>query len=215
MRLRCSGDRHEIRQQYIPLLWARLIKDLALKGKDAISNTVKLMDSYFLTREDFDAIMELGVGPMNQDGVRIETHVKSAFTKTYVLFCLRCSRYHSPIIVVNPFSRYNSQPHPLPFMKASNVSVPKKLAKEKPDLEEAVEESDDADTLEDNHNEDIEDLDLSKDKYVKQPKKRSAHREKAKGYVQEDNVETDRQDDNIADERRKGKAKSKAKSKGM
>ena len=92
MRLRCSGDRHEIRQQYIPLIWIRLINNIALNGKDAIPEAIELMDSYFLTKEDFDAIMELGVGPMDQDGVRIETQVKSTFTRTYVTFFPRSSR---------------------------------------------------------------------------------------------------------------------------
>ena len=84
MRLRCSGDRHEIRQQYIPILWTRLVKNLLVNGKDAIPFIIDLMDSYFLTKDDFDAILELGVGPMDQDCVRIETQVKSTFTRMYV-----------------------------------------------------------------------------------------------------------------------------------
>ena len=55
-----------------------------MDGKDAIPMIIELMDSYFLTKEDFDAILELGVGPMDQDCVRIETQAKAAFTRTYV-----------------------------------------------------------------------------------------------------------------------------------
>jgi replication factor C subunit 1 len=40
------------------------------------------MDSYFMTREDFDAIQELGVGPMDEELVKIETKTKAAFTRT-------------------------------------------------------------------------------------------------------------------------------------
>ena len=70
--------------------------------------------------------------------------------------------------------RYNQQSHPLPFIKASNVAAPKKAGKEKPDLEEALEESEDEEVLaEIQAEEDEEDLDLTKDKYVKQPKKLS------------------------------------------
>lgn len=64
-------------------------------------------------------------------------------------------------------------PHPIPFMKASNVLGPKKAAKEAPDLEEAIEEDEDegeldaADVVED------DELDLKNDKYVKQPKKKA------------------------------------------
>lgn len=81
MRLRASGDRHEIRQQYLPLLWANLVKKLEVEGKEAVPNVIELMDSYFLTKDDWDAIMDLGVGPMAADTVKIETQAKSTFTR--------------------------------------------------------------------------------------------------------------------------------------
>ena len=40
------------------------------------------MDSYFLTKDDFDAIMELGVGPMDMQKVKIDTQTKATFTRT-------------------------------------------------------------------------------------------------------------------------------------
>ena len=85
MRLRSSGDRYEIRQQYIPLLWIKLIKSLEVNGKNALSDVIDLMDSYFLTKEDFDAILELGIGTMDQNAIKIETQVKSTFTRMYVI----------------------------------------------------------------------------------------------------------------------------------
>lgn len=81
MRLRSSGDRHEVRQQYIPVLWTELVHKLQKEGKDAVPDIIELMDSYFLTKDDFDAIMELGVGPMDQERVKIETQAKSTFTR--------------------------------------------------------------------------------------------------------------------------------------
>lgn len=81
MRLRCSGDRHEVRQQYVPMLWSRMVKRLQAEGKEAVPEIIDLMDSYFLTREDFDAVMELGVGPMDQDNVKIDTQAKATFTR--------------------------------------------------------------------------------------------------------------------------------------
>lgn len=81
MRLRSSGDRHEVRQQYVPVLWTELVRKLQAEGKDAVPQIIELMDSYFLTRDDFDAIMELGVGPMDQDKVKIETQAKATFTR--------------------------------------------------------------------------------------------------------------------------------------
>lgn len=81
MRLRSSGDRHEVRQQYIPVLWTEMVQKLQKEGKDAVQPVIDLMDSYFLTKDDFDAIMELGVGPMDQDKIKIETQAKATFTR--------------------------------------------------------------------------------------------------------------------------------------
>jgi replication factor C subunit 1 len=82
MRLRSSADRHEVRQQYVPMFWNKLPKRLERDGKDAIQEVIDLMDSYFLTKDDFDAIMELGIGNMDEKNVKIETAAKSAFTRT-------------------------------------------------------------------------------------------------------------------------------------
>jgi replication factor C subunit 1 len=81
MRLRSSGDRHEIRQQYLPVLWTQMIRRLEVEGKDCVDEVIDLMDSYFLTRDDFDYMMELGLGPQDQEKVRLETQTKSAFTR--------------------------------------------------------------------------------------------------------------------------------------
>jgi replication factor C subunit 1 len=81
MRLRTSGDRHEIRQQYLPMLWQNLVKKLSVEGKEAVPEVIELMDQYFLTRDDFDAIMELGVGPMDMEGTKLETQTKATFTR--------------------------------------------------------------------------------------------------------------------------------------
>jgi replication factor C subunit 1 len=40
------------------------------------------MDQYFLTKDDFDAILELGVGPMDEKEVKLETQTKATFTRT-------------------------------------------------------------------------------------------------------------------------------------
>jgi len=81
MRLRTSGDRHEIRQQYLPVLWTQMIKRLEVDGKDAVDEVIDLMDSYFLTRDDFDYMMELGLGEQSEDNVKLETQTKSTFTR--------------------------------------------------------------------------------------------------------------------------------------
>lgn len=81
MRLRCSGDHNEVRQQYLPVLWTQLVQRLALEGKESVEDVIELMDSYFLTRDDFDSVMELGVGPQDQERVSIETQTKATFTR--------------------------------------------------------------------------------------------------------------------------------------
>lgn len=152
MRLRTSGNRDEIRQQYMPLLWDKSVRQLQDAGKDSVDGVIDFMDSYFLTRDDFDAMMELGLGPMDQSLVKLDTQTKATFTRLY-----------------------NQRSHPLPFMKASNVVAPKKGPKEKPDIEDAIEESDEEEVVEEAKDDDEEEeLDLKKDKYVSQPKKKAA-----------------------------------------
>ena len=84
MRLKSSGDHNEIRQEYMPVLWNQMVNRLQNEGTDCVDDVIELMDSYFLTREDFDAIQELGVGPMTEEKVSIETKTKAAFTRTSV-----------------------------------------------------------------------------------------------------------------------------------
>ncbi|KAI1210292.1 replication factor RFC1 C terminal domain-containing protein [Annulohypoxylon truncatum] len=158
MRLRSSGDHHEIRQQYLPVLWTRLIKRLADEGKESVEEVINLMDSYFLTREDFDSIKELGVGPQDEEHVAIDTQTKATFTRLY-----------------------NVMSHPIPFMKASSVVAPNKVAKDKPDLEEAMDDEDDgAEIVEAAEAADDDDVDIEKDKYIKKPKAKKAGKKAAK-----------------------------------
>ena len=160
MRLRASGDRHEVRQQYLPLLWYRLVNGLQLEGKDALGSIIDLMDSYFLTKDDWDAVLELGVGPMDMEHVKIDTNVKTSFTKIY-----------------------NQMSHPLPYMKASSIVAPKKKGKERPDIEEALDESDSGVSSggEEAILDEDQPLDLKKDKYVAAPKKKKKAAAAGKG----------------------------------
>ncbi|KAL1901391.1 DNA replication factor C complex subunit Rfc1 [Sporothrix stenoceras] len=175
MRLRASGDHNEVRQQYLPVLWYQLIKQLENEGKDAIDDVIELMDQYYLTREDVDAIRELGLGYMSEDKVNIDTQTKAAFTR-----------------------KYNGMAHPVPFMKATNnVTVAKKSARDAPDLEEAIEEEDDADVVAEPVDEEDEELDLKKDKYIMKPKakpKRAAPKKKA-AAAKDDFLDDDDEDD--------------------
>ena len=201
MRLRASGDRHEIRQQYLPLLWYKLIAEFRDRGKDGVDDIIELMDSYFLTKDDWDAILEIGVGAMDMEKIKFDAQAKSAFTRTY-----------------------NQMSHPLPFMKASSIVAPKKVAKEKPDLEEAIEESEEeADAGADAVVEDEdEELDLKKDKYVRAPKKKAAPKKasskkppakgkrKVKDEEDEELDDDEDEEEDVKPQKTKGKGKASA-----
>ncbi|KAK0102412.1 hypothetical protein ONS95_006032 [Cadophora gregata] len=190
MRLRTSGDRHEIRQQYLPMLWTQMIRRLEVEGKDCVEEVIDLMDSYFLTRDDFDNIMELGLGPQEQEKVHLETQTKASFTR-----------------------QYNARTHPLPFMKASNVIAPAKATKQAPDLEEAFEEEvDEVEVAE--VKDDDDETDLKKDKYIKQPKTKKAPAKKAPKKKAAKKDDDDEEEDSEDAKPKKAKAKPKAKGKG-
>lgn len=146
------------------------------------------MDSYFLTKDDWDAILELGVGPMDMEHIKIDTHVKTSFTKTY-----------------------NQLSHPLPYMKASSIVAPKKKSKERPDIEEALDESDSGVSSggEEVILDEDQPLDLKKDKYVAAPKKKKnaaakgkkgAAKGKGKGKANEESEELLDDEDDVSDE---------------
>lgn len=54
--------------------------------QSAVDETIEFMDEYFLTREDWDTIVELGVGDNADANVlkKISTATKTSFTKKYV-----------------------------------------------------------------------------------------------------------------------------------
>lgn len=124
-------------------------------NKDSLADIIECMDDYFLTREDWDAIIELGVGPNAEESVKIPSLLRSAFTRTY-----------------------NQMSHPMPFMKASSVTATKAAKKEVPDIEDAFVESEDelVGAAEDELKAEADEADISKDKYIKAPKKKPAPR---------------------------------------
>ena len=209
MRLRTSADRNEIRQQYLPALWDQTVGKMINTGKEAVPEIIDFMDSYYLTKEDYDAIMELGVGPMNMEedkdkqnkndpGVKkIDTQTKAAFTRMY-----------------------NAQNHPMPFVKATAMVGAKNtgpaVKKEKPDLEEAIEDSEGEAEIE-VKDDDEEDMDISKDKYIKAPKKKAGGAakggaeggaKKRKGKADEEDKESEEGKPKKKGGGRKGKGKA-------
>lgn len=166
-------------------------------GKESVPEVIDFMDSYYLTREDWDALLELGLGPMDESRVKIDSQTKATFTRLY-----------------------NQRSHPLPFIKGSEVVAPNKMPKEKPDIEDAIGESDEDDVaVEDDSKEADEEedvLDLKKDKYVSAPKKQGALKAGSKGKGKKAVKDATADDDFVVDDEKKpvkkgkGSRKSKA-----
>lgn len=148
--MRISGGQKEVRLQYLPLMTYRLIDPILAYKEAGIEEVMDFMDSYYLTKEDWDVVMELGIGPKSyeQKAKGLSTGLKSAFTR-----------------------HYNKAPHLVPFMKSASMFTAKATAAtlptEIPDLEETLGEEAPVDDAEPAKN---VDADLSKDKYVKMAK---------------------------------------------
>ncbi|KAJ7047940.1 replication factor RFC1 C terminal domain-containing protein [Mycena alexandri] len=156
MRLKVSGDKSEIRQSYIPALFPHIVKPLMDVGASAVEEVIERMDEYYLTKEDWDAIVELGVDDKKDDFVlkKISTATKTNLTK-----------------------KYNASEHPIPFHKADAGKPPKKLpGGPAPDLDDVfdIDEPSEDTSDDDKGSKDADDDDFSKDKMIKAPKKKRA-----------------------------------------
>lgn len=58
MRLAVSGSKSEIRLSYMPALVPKLTSALLEKAAAGIDETIEVMDAYYLTREQYDTILE-------------------------------------------------------------------------------------------------------------------------------------------------------------
>ncbi|WVR03532.1 hypothetical protein IAU60_000524 [Kwoniella sp. DSM 27419] len=157
MRLRVSGSRAEIREQYMPLLANKIVLPLTKRGADAIDETIEYMDEYYLGKDDWDAFVELGVGEMSEALItkKIPTAAKSAFTR-----------------------QYNKSDHPIAFHKGDLFAASKKKIADQgpaPDNEDVFEEDEPVpDEPSDKEDEEEEEDDLSKDKLIKAVKAKGA-----------------------------------------
>ncbi|TXT05015.1 hypothetical protein VHUM_03835 [Vanrija humicola] len=150
MRLRVSGGRDEIRQQYMPLLASKIVTPLMTSGSGAIDETIATMDEYYLGKDDWDAFVELGVDSMRDELVlkQIPSATKAAFTRAY-----------------------NKADHPIAFHKGDMFAASKKKITNDgpaPDNDEVFEE-DEAPPADDDEDAGADDdvNDLGKDKLIK------------------------------------------------
>ncbi|KAF9494490.1 DNA replication factor C, large subunit [Pleurotus eryngii] len=156
MRLKVSGDKSEIRQSYLPALFPHIVRPLIDDGSAAVDKVIERMDEYYLSKEDWDTVVELGVDQNKDELVlkRIPAATKTAFTR-----------------------KYNSVEHPIPFHKAFDLGkVPKKLAASgpAPDIEDAFDLDDEVAEVSDDEKEDKSADDITKDKLVRVAKKKKS-----------------------------------------
>lgn len=79
-RLRCktSMDSAALRLSYLPTLSLALTRPLV--DKDGIDPVIDVMDAYYLSRDDWDGLLDMSVLPR----VSVDSKVKSKFTSTFV-----------------------------------------------------------------------------------------------------------------------------------
>ncbi|KAG0259627.1 hypothetical protein BG011_002518 [Mortierella polycephala] len=157
MRLKISGDKNEVRQSYLPALFPALTRPLIDQGVDAIPDLIDFMDSYYINKEDWDTVLELGIGRNDGKAVldRIPSATKSAFTR-----------------------KYNSEAHPQPFLKATVATKGRGSTNgggsdEVPDNLDVVEADAAVPEEVDEEKEEAEAESIEKDKNIKQKKVKS------------------------------------------
>ncbi|CAI2041847.1 hypothetical protein SEUBUCD646_0H02540 [Saccharomyces eubayanus] len=161
-RLSTSTDKIGLRLDYLPTFRKRLLDPFLKQGPDAISPIIEVMDDYYLTKEDWDSIMEFFVGPDVTAAVikKIPAAVKSGFTR-----------------------KYNSMTHPVAIYRtgATIGSGGATASNSTPDFEDVV-DADDKPVPADDEEAQDSGTDLKKDKLIKQkakPTKRKAATSKA------------------------------------
>ena len=81
-----SAGKAEVRQSYVPALRPRLLRPLQADGTDGAGAVLELLDEYGLTKDDFDALMELELlsGPNAKPALAaVATNAKAALTRLY------------------------------------------------------------------------------------------------------------------------------------
>lgn len=95
-RLRTGASQTELRLEYVPLLVRKLLDPLTASEPD-IDAIIETLDYYYLSKADWDALMDLAIGPCATAALikKVPAKVKSKFTRAYN------SRAH-PVSVYRP-----------------------------------------------------------------------------------------------------------------
>ena len=153
LKTRVNSD--QMRLFYVALFVHKLTEPMLMNGEDGIDEVINFMDHYYLTREDWDSLLDFGVGPAKGEFLskKIPTKVKTAFSR-----------------------KYNTTTHPVAIYKpASSVGVSAQKP-QKVDFEDVIDDDVNVKDESDSEENPNDALDTRKDKLVKEvkPKKTSS-----------------------------------------
>ncbi|XP_013373524.1 PREDICTED: replication factor C subunit 1 isoform X2 [Chinchilla lanigera] len=84
MSLRTYSSKRTVNLDYLSHVRDALVQPLASQGVEGVQDVVALMDAYYLTKDDFDSIMEISSwGGKPSPFSRLDPKVKAAFTRAY------------------------------------------------------------------------------------------------------------------------------------
>mmetsp|Transcript_8142 Transcript_8142/g.21332 ORF Transcript_8142/g.21332 Transcript_8142/m.21332 type:complete len:412 (-) Transcript_8142:66-1301(-) len=82
MKSKISGNFRDVSLDYSQHMRKILSKPLEHNGKDGIEEVIDVLDSYYLSKDDFDSVMSLAADKAPQPDA-LSKDVKTAFTRTY------------------------------------------------------------------------------------------------------------------------------------
>ncbi|AET41600.1 replication factor C subunit 1 Ecym_8322 [Eremothecium cymbalariae DBVPG len=157
-RLSTSASKSAFRLHYMPTLKRRLLDPLLNDGAASLPEIISTMDAYYLSKEDWDGIMDFMIGHENTEAAlkKISSSDKRAFT-----------------------TMYNKVTHPVAINRTGISNAVNMKSKEaKPDFEELVDADDDVPAAEEDDAKD-DATDLKKDKLIKLKKPRVTSKKRA------------------------------------
>jgi replication factor C subunit 1 len=84
MRLKISANKYGVALEYLNVMKTRLSRPLVRSGSDGVGEVIKFMNEYYLSRDDFDTILELATWPGQPDPMaKVDSKVKAAFTRAF------------------------------------------------------------------------------------------------------------------------------------
>ncbi|KAG0747208.1 hypothetical protein G6F62_002034 [Rhizopus arrhizus] len=147
MRVKTSGDKSEIRQNYISTLNERIFGNIANENFD---EAIEYMDNYYLDRESLETMNDV-ICTSKGAWTTIPTKIKTAFTR-----------------------KYNSAKHPVLF-QASGEPIKKSIARTTEDMVDTlVEEDEEVSESEESGSSLGNNEDISDSKFIKETKKRKS-----------------------------------------